>query len=106
MTRHRRIGTFRWLILSQMKAIHLKEFWEVLVSRQQAKTVFAIAQKEKFQLWNLILKELSFLQVLLLMNYFVKWFAQFGKVFKITNLKDNFFKNLIKQVIVGRKQLV
>ena len=87
-----------------MKAIHLKEFWEVLVSRQQAKTVFAIAQKENFNV-EFDFEEIKFLASSFADELFAKWFAQFGKVFKITNLKDNFFKNLIKQVIVGRKQL-
>lgn len=88
-----------------MKSIPLKEFGEILVSRDQAKKVFALAQEEKFKVifdftW------INFLSSSFADELFAKWFAQYGKVFKIEHLNDNFFQNLIKQVIVWRKQLV
>jgi hypothetical protein len=88
-----------------MKTIILKDFWEILVSRKQGKEVFAIAEKElfkvEFDFTDIRLTTSSFADEL-----FAKWFMKFWKVFKIINLKDNFTKNMIKQVIVGRKQLV
>ncbi len=87
-----------------MKTIVLKEFGEILVSRQQAKKAFAIAEKD----WFKVIFDFSWIKFIASSfadELFAKWFTQFGKVFKIINLEDNFFKNLIKQVIVGRKQL-
>lgn len=87
-----------------MKTIILKDFWEILVSRKQWKEVFAIAEKEwfkvNFDFIGIKLTTSSFADEL-----FAKWFMKFGKVFKIINLEDNFTKNMIKQVIAGRKKL-
>lgn len=87
-----------------MKTINLKEFGEVLISRQQAKEIFKLAAKESFAV-VFDFSDVRFIASSFADELFAKWFAKFGKVFKIENLQDNFYKNLIKQVIVGRKQL-
>lgn len=87
-----------------MTTINLKDFWEVLVSRQQAKEIFSIAEKSWFAV-IFDFSDIRFIASSFADELFAKGFAQFGKVFKIENLQDSFYKNLIKQVIVGRKQL-
>lgn len=87
-----------------MKTIKLKDFNEVLVSRKQAKFIFEIANKEDFDI-EFDFEWIKFISSSFADELFAKWFQKFGKVFKITNLNDDFFKSLIKQVIIWRKQL-
>ncbi|UFX82746.1 STAS-like domain-containing protein [Candidatus Absconditicoccus praedator] len=86
-----------------MKTIKLQKLvGNVLVARRQAKDIFELAEKDNFQV-EFDFEGVTFVSSSFADELFAKGFQKYGKVFKISNLDDDFHKNLIKEVIKGRQ---
>lgn len=85
-----------------MKTIKLLDFWNTLVSREVAKKVFILAEKESFNVvfdWSWI----DFISSSFADELFAKWKNKFWKNFKISNLNDKeFIIEVIKQSLITR----
>ncbi len=85
-----------------MNTIKITDFWENLVSRQLAKEVFLVAEKDYFEVifdceW------VEFISSSFADELFVKWKNKFWKKFKIINLWEKpLLVEIIKQAFITR----
>lgn len=86
-----------------MRTVKLKDFWEVLVDRKIAKKIFNDVEKDWFDIM-FDFEWIRFIASSFADELFAKWFQKFWKKFKIDNIKDDFTKNMIKQVLLNRMQ--
>ncbi|MDD2907003.1 MAG: DUF4325 domain-containing protein [Candidatus Gracilibacteria bacterium] len=85
-----------------MKTIKLLDFGNTLVSREVAKKVFILAEKESF---NVVFdgSGIDFISSSFADELFAKGKNKFGKNFKISNLNDKeFIIEVIKQSLITR----
>lgn len=87
-----------------MKTIILNKFGEILVSRKLAAQIFNEAEKEWFSV-NFDFIGVKFVSSSFADELFAKWLVKFGKVFTMSNIVDEFQKNMIKDVMLNRKCL-